>query len=111
MKAKGISVVMVVAAVVLLVVFLPVKPGDVPPAIKDDALISDKSSVNVGSVAESTTEVEDFSTIELSTEGGDTPSVEDSSLLVSEEGVNYYIDENGTKHFVLNASDTPGLGG
>ena len=44
---KGISVVVVVAVVILLVVLLPIKPGDVPPAILDETIFDEEVTLKV----------------------------------------------------------------
>ncbi len=89
MNLKGISVVVGVAAVILLVVLLPIKAGDVPPPIID------------------TTDVLDDATIEKESRETDTPDVSDTAVTENDEELDYYIDENGTKHYRLEVRDVP----
>lgn len=111
MNPKGIAAVAIVGAVILFVVFLPVNQGE-PPPIQDSSIISDEASMGIPSNVDPVTMLENTS---VSVQSDiDSPAVSDFADLRSEvmnEGIDYYIDENGTKHYILKASDTPGLGG
>lgn len=84
MNLKGISVVVGVAAVILLVVLLPIKPGDIPPAIEDRPELGEGASIGLGEE--------------------DTPAITES-VIISETGPDFYVDEDGIRHYVINATD------
>ena len=88
MNRKGIAVVAGIIAVILLVALLP-KVGDVPPPIIDTA------------------DVVDDAVIEKESSATDTPDVSDTAVIENDEEVDYYIDENGTKHYRLVVRDAP----
>jgi len=75
---------------ILVVVLMP-KVGDEAP-IRDVVLPTDSS------------------TVELETSVGDKPEVSDSASFEGEEEANFTIDENGTKHYVIEARDVPQMG-
>lgn len=93
MNLKGIVVVAGIIAVILLVALLPIKAGDVPPPIID------------------TTDVLDDATIEKESRVTDTPDVSDTAVTENDEDLDYYIDENGTKHYQLDVRDVPSFEG
>lgn len=93
MNLKGIAVVAGIIAVILLVALLPIKAGDVPPPIID------------------TTDVLDDATIEKESRVTDTPDVSDTAVTENDEELDYYIDENGTKHYQLDVRDVPSFEG
>lgn len=88
MNPKGIAVVVGIIAVILLVVLLP-KAEDVPPSIIDS------------------TDVVDDASIEKESRVTDTPDVSDTTVTENDEELDYYIDENGTKHYRLVVRDVP----
>ncbi len=90
MKTKSIALIVVIVAVVLVVMIVPGKPeggdsGIIPPQVIDEPQLQEDVSV-------------------------DTEVVEEIVLIKNENGADYWIDENGTKHFVLSATDAPILG-
>ena len=89
MNIKGIAVVAGIILVILIVVLLPIKGGDVPPGIIDQTELIDEASIGMESTLE------------------DIPEIIDSADLEIEPGTNFYIDENGTKHYVLDVRDAP----
>lgn len=89
MNIKGIAVVAGIISIILIVVLLPIKGGDVPPGIIDQTEFIDDASIG----RESTLE--------------DIPAITDSADIEIEPGTNFYIDENGTKHYVLDVKDAP----
>ena len=93
MNIKGIAVVAGIISVILIVVLLPIKGGDVPPGIIDQTEFIDDASIG----RESTLE--------------DIPAITDSADIEIEPGTNFYIDENGTKHYVLDVRDAPQFDG
>lgn len=80
-----------VAAIVLLVLLLSIKQGDVIPAITDRPEIRDDSSIEMGSGMEET-------------------PISESVIIGNETGVDFYVDEKGVKHYVVKAVDKPALG-
>ena len=84
MNLKGISVIVGVAAVILLVVLLPIKPGDVPPPIEDRPELSEGAAIGLGEE--------------------DTPVITES-VTISETGPDFYVDEKGIRHYVINVTD------
>ena len=89
MNRKGIAIVAGIIAVSLLVAWLPIKAGDVPPPIIDTA------------------DVVDDVAIEKESRATDTPDVSDTAVTENDEELDYYIDENGTKHYILDVRDAP----
>jgi len=88
LNPKGIAVVAGIIAVILLVVLLP-KAEDVPPPIIDS------------------TDVVDNTSIEKESRVTDTPDVSDNARTENDEELDFYIDENGTKHYRLEVRDVP----
>ena len=86
MNLKGISIMVGVAAVILLVVLLPIKPGDVPPAIQDTPGLGEDADIGLG--------------------GEDVPAITESVTVTSETTPDFYVDENGTRHYIISAEDT-----
>jgi len=93
MNVKGISVIIGIVAIILIVVLLPIQPGDIPPGIVDDVGIVDNASL------EQVTSVEDI------------PVVTDDADIQQENDVEFYIDENGIKHYIIDVRDVPDLEG
>ena len=89
MNAKGILIVGGIIAVLFVMIALPTKPSDVPPGIQDSVEISDNAEMVINSES--------------------SPIIEDSGI-VANEGIEFYIDENGTKHYQLSVIDKPDLG-
>jgi len=90
LNPKGIAVVAGIIAVILLVVLLP-KAEDVPPPIIDS------------------TDVVDDISMEKESRVTDTPDVSDTAVTENDEELDYYVDENGTKHYRLEVRDVPTL--
>ena len=101
MNLKGISVIVGVAAVILLVVLLPIKPGDVPPAIEDMPELSEGAAIGLGE--EDMPELGEGAATGLSIE--DAPAITESVIIRSETGPDFYVDEKGIRHYVINATD------
>ena len=87
MNKKGASIIIGAAIIILVVIFAPLKPGDVPPVIEESILIDDNAQVG----------------LQLDTEP---VQITDNAIVVTED-VNYFVDENGTKHYFLEAIDKP----
>ena len=101
MNLKGISVIVGVAAVILLVVLLPIKPGDVPPAIEDRPELGEGVAIGLG--VEDIPELDEGAAMELSIE--DAPAITESVIIRSETGPDFYVDEKGIKHYIINVTD------
>lgn len=93
LNIKGISVIVVIISVILVVVLLPIKGGDLPPTIEDQAEIRDEASLERKASLE------------------DIPTIADSADIENEPGRDFYIDENGTKHYIVNVRDVPNFEG
>ena len=118
MNLKGISIIVGVAAVILIFVLLPIKPGDVPPTLQDTPELGGDTAIGVGE--EDRPELGGDAAIGVGEEdrpelGGDAamgvseedvPDITDSVTATSETVADFYIDENGTKHYVIDATDT-----
>ena len=95
MKSKSVIVIAALVAIVLLVIIMPAKPeggsNDVPPSqIIDEPQLQEDVSVGTEVIEE--------------------PASEEIVLIKNEDGPDYYIDENGTRHYVLDAIDSPNFG-
>ena len=79
-----------IAAIILLVAILPIKPSNIAPEMGDSVEIKEETKVELGlDVSES-------------------PEFSDETSLDSE--AEFYIDENGIKHYVIEAEDSPIIG-
>ena len=108
MNVKGVSIIVGVAVVILLVVLLPIKPGDVPPLIQDATEVSDDAAIGIGSGNEDNIDIKDESSMGMGADE-DVPTITDSVEVEKQNGADFYFDENGTKHFVIEATDAPTL--
>jgi len=93
LNVKGISVIAGIIAVIAIVALMPIKPGDVPPPITDSSNVVDDASM------------EKYSQVT------DSPDITDTTVTENDEGLDYYIDEKGTKHFIIDVKDIPSLEG
>ena len=89
MRISAIAIVAGIAIVLILVVFLPIKPGGMPSIIQDQPQVKDQAQLDIG-----TTIV-------------DKPNLTDSAVSSNQTGYDFYVDEDGTKHYTINAVDTP----
>ncbi len=83
-------VISAIAAIILLVAILPVKPSDVIPEMTDRVQIHDET------------------TVELGLDVSESPEFSEETSLDSE--AEFYIDENGVKHYVIEVEDSPIIG-
>jgi len=93
MRISAIAIVAGIAIVLILVVFLPIKPGGMPPIIQDQPQVEDKVQLNV-----ETTVI-------------DKPNMTDSVVSSNQGEYDFYIDEEGVKHYIINLRDTPDIQG
>jgi len=93
LNVKGISVIAGIIAVIAIVALMPIKPGDVPPPIKDVSNVVDDASMQKDSSVT------------------DSPDITETTFTKNDVGLDYYIDEKGTKHFTIDVKDIPSLEG
>jgi len=104
-KKKGIFAIVGVA-IIIIVVFAVPQPTETPSMIQDSTKINDESTIGIGDEPQ-TPQISDEGSIEASLNVGETPTISDTAE-VEAEG-EYYVDENGTKHYVIKAEDSPTL--
>ncbi len=90
-RKSAIAVVVSIVIVIAVVVFLPLKPGEVPPIIQDQPKVEEQAQVNVGTTLK------------------DEPNLADSAVSSNQEEWDFYIDEEGNKNYVISAVDTPDI--
>jgi len=104
---KGIFAIVGVA-IIIIVVFAVPKPTETPPMIQDLTEINDESKVGVSGETQSP-QISDEGSIEASINVGETPAISDAGEVEVEAEGEYYVDENGTKHYVIEVGDAPTL--
>ncbi len=124
---KGIFAIVGVA-IIIIVVFAVPQPTETPPMIQDSTEINDESKVGVGDKPQ-TPQISDEGSIEAGLNVGESPAISDTGEVEVEEGLivsespeisdtgeveageesEYYVDENGTKHYVIEVGDAPML--
>ncbi len=107
MKKKGIFAIVGVAIIIIVVFALP-QPTETPPMIQDSTEISDESNIGIGDEPQ-TPQISDEGSIEASLNVGELPTISDTGKVEVEEEGEYYVDENGTKHYVIEVGDAPML--
>lgn len=90
MKLKSILVISIIAAIILIIEILPVKPNEIPPEMTDRVEVFDETTVELGVIV---SESLDFS----------------EETIIDENNVEFYIDENGVKHYFIEEIDIPQL--
>ncbi len=93
MRKTAIAVIAGIVIVLGVVVFLPLKPGGIPPIIQDQPKIEDQSQSNIGISVK------------------DAPNLADSAVSSNQTEYDFYVDEEGIKHYIINAVDTPDIEG
>jgi len=96
---KGIFAIVGVAIIIVV-------PTETPPMIQDLAEINDEAKVGVSTEPQSP-KISDEGSIEAGLNVSETPAISDTGE-VEVEG-EYYFDENGTKHYVIEVGDAPTL--
>jgi len=91
MRKTAIVVVAGIVIVLGLVVFLPLKPGGIPPIIQDQPKMEDQFQLNIETTV------------------ADAPNLADSAVSSNQIGYDIYIDEEGVKNYIINAVDTPNI--
>jgi len=104
---KGIFAIVGVA-IIIIVVFAVPQPTETPPMIQDSTEISDESKIGIGDEPQ-TPQISDEGSIEASLNVGESPTISDTAEVEVEEESEYYVDENGTKHYIIEVGDSPTL--
>ena len=104
---KGIFAIVAVA-IIIIVVFAVPQPTETPPMIQDSTEINDESKVGVGDEPQSP-QISDEGSIEASLNVGESPTISDTAEVEVEEESEYYVDENGTRHYIIEVVDKPTL--
>jgi len=91
MRKTAIAVVAGIVIVLGLVVFLPLKPGGIPPIIQDQPKMEDQFQLNIETTI------------------GDAPNLADSAVSSNQIGYDIYVDEKGVKNYIVNVVDTPNI--
>ena len=102
---KGIFAIVGIT-IIIIVVFAVPKPTETPSMIQDLAEINDEAKVGVSNEPIGP-QISDEGSIKASLNVIETPAISDTSEVEAEEG--YYVDENGTKHYVIEVGDAPML--
>ena len=90
MKIKGIAVIGAIVIIILIVIILPQNNEQLAPQMGDTITASDQAEV------------------ELGMNSSDSPQISDSAKIDSE--ADFYIDEDGVKHYIIEAKDKPVIG-
>jgi len=93
MRKTAIAVVAFIAIFIGAVVFLPIKPGEMPPIIQDQIEFEDQSQSDIGISVK------------------DVPNLADSTVSTNQAEYDFYIDEEGVKNYIINVVDTPDIEG
>jgi len=104
---KGIFAIVGVA-IIIIVVFAVPKPTETPPMIQDLTEINDEAMVGLSDEPQSP-QISDEGSIEADLNVGEAPAISDTGEVEVETEGEYYVDENGTKHYVIEVGDTPTL--
>ncbi len=104
---KGIFAIVGVAIIIIVVFDVP-QQTETPPMIQDSTEINDESKIGIGDEPQ-TPQISDEGSIEASLNVGESPTISDTGKVEVEEEGEYYVDENGTKHYVIKAEDAPTL--
>ena len=87
MNFKGIFVVGVIAAIIIVVVLVQNNIKNTPPSLDEKAAMNDSALINSKLNKSDEIKLKDFTITEKSSE------------------LDYYFDENGTKHYIIKAKD------
>ena len=93
MRKSSIAVVASIVIVIAVVVFLPLKPGEVPPIIQDQIKVEDHAQLNAGNTLK------------------DEPNLADSAISSNQSEYDFYIDGEGIKHYLISLGDKPDIEG
>jgi len=91
MNFKGIFVVGIIVAIIVVVVLVPNNIKNTPPALDDKPALNESVLINSKLQKSDEIKLKDYTVIEKSSD------------------LDYYLDENGTKHYVIDAKDDVNL--
>jgi len=91
LKLKSILVISGIAAIILIVAILPKSPTDIAPEMTDRV------------------EIKEETIVELVLDVSESPEFSEE-ISLEETNVEFYIDENGVKHYVIEVEDSPIIG-
>ena len=91
MNFKGIFVVGIIIAIIIVVILVPNNVKNTPPALDDKPALNE--SVLINSKLQKNDEIK----------------LKDHTITNKSSGVDYYLDENGTKHYIIKAKDDVNL--
>jgi len=91
MNFKGIFVVGIIVAIIIVVVLVPNNIKNTPPALDDKPDLNDSVLVNSKLQSSDEIKLKDYTTAEKPSE------------------LDYYLDENGSKHYIIKAEDDVNL--
>ena len=103
---KGIFAIVGVAIIIVVLFAVPKLTETPPPMIQDLTEINDEAKVGVSTETQSP-KISDEGSIEASLNVNETPAISDTGEV--EAKGEYYVDENGTKHYVIEVGDAPML--
>jgi len=104
MNRKGVAVIVGVVIVIISVALFPTTPGNIPPAILETPVINDEG--NIGLSLDVEPKIFDGANIEFNLQYQDSLQIE-SEAGVENNTVNFIIDENGNKIYIIDAVDAP----
>lgn len=87
MNVKGFFVVGTIIAIILVVLLVPNNIRNTPPSLKDDPNMTDSVLIN------------------SKLPNIDKAKLEDDTKIEKSSNLEYYIDVNGSKHFILDVKD------
>lgn len=87
MNFKGIFVIGIIVAIIIVVVLVPNNIKNTPPALDDKPVLNDSVLINSKLQKSDEIKLKDYASTEKSSE------------------LDYYLDENGTKHYIIEAKD------
>ncbi|HXV38266.1 MAG TPA: hypothetical protein VD699_01640 [Nitrosopumilaceae archaeon] len=87
MNFKGIFVVGIIVAIIVVVVLVPNNTRNTPPALDDKPAMND--SVLINSKLQNSDEIK----------------LKDYTIAEKPSDLDYYLDENGSKHYIIKAED------
>lgn len=87
MNFKGIFVVGIITAIIIVVVIAPNNIKNTPPSLDDKPTLNDSALINSKLPSSDKIKLEDYTVVEKPSE------------------LDYYLDENGSKHYVIKAKD------
>jgi len=104
---KGIFAIVGIA-IIIIVLFAVPEPTETPPMIQDSTEINDEAKVGLSNEPQSP-QISDEGSIKAGLNVNEAPAISDTGEVEVEVEGEYYFDENGTKHYVIEVGDKPTL--